>query len=714
MAKTGFYQTNPVVEEIEGSLVETHTDTSDHDDNAKSSFYSNNQEYEAVQTLTGFQGDIEAAVEAAEAAQAAAEAAQAAASVSAAAAQTAETNAETAETNAETAEANAETAEFNAGVQADAAAASATAAAASAAAAAASAVLAAESEFAADASADAAATSQSAAGDSAIAALASQTAAALSAASADESEAEAEQAVADAQTIYDLIADLPTTNFLGLLDTPDTYTGSENLYVRVNGSGTALVFDDVAATFLQLTDTPDDYTGHALKLVRVNAGETALEFFTGAFTADAISFTPAGSLASTDVQAALEELDSEKQPLDSDLTAIAALSTTAYGRSLLTLANATALAAEVDSFFLTPTEGNAAYQPLDADLTAIAALTTTSYGRSLLELADETALEALLDTLPNLVSIQGRTVTLADAGADAILGWDDSASAYQNLSAADVRTAISVYSQAEIIAGYQPLDADLTSWAGVTRAAGFDTFVATPSQANFMSLITDETFVVDADIGVTVQAYDADLTTWAGLTPSANAQSLVTAANYAAMRALLDLEAGTDFYSIAAADAAFQPLDGDLTSIAALATAAAGRSLLTLADPNLDAIPFWDDSAGATKWTALADLNTEATPAAGDYLLLIDSGGNLLKVNWDELPGAAGADNLGNHTAEQDLDMANFDILNMGYMEFDEMAAPGAGGANTVRLYAKDDGGGNTQLCAIGAGGTEVVICTLS
>jgi hypothetical protein len=57
----------------------------------------------------------------------------------------------------------------------------------------------------------------------------------------------------------------------------------------------------------------------------------------------------------------------------------------------------------------------------------------------------------------------------------------------------------------------------------------------------------DATMLVDADIGVTVQAYDADLDTWAGLTPSANAQSLVTAANYAAMRALLDLEAGTDF-----------------------------------------------------------------------------------------------------------------------------------------------------------------------
>jgi hypothetical protein len=53
---------------------------------------------------------------------------------------------------------------------------------------------------------------------------------------------------------------------------------------------------------------------------------------------------------------------------------------------------------------------------------------------------------------------------------------------------------------------------------------------------------------------------------------SANGQSLVTAADYAAMRALLDLEAGTDFYSIAAANAAFQAADATLTSLAAYNT----------------------------------------------------------------------------------------------------------------------------------------------
>jgi hypothetical protein len=71
---------------------------------------------------------------------------------------------------------------------------------------------------------------------------------------------------------------------------------------------------------------------------------------TGAHAASAIAFTPVGSVAATDVQAAIAELDGDltsglagKQPLDADLTAIAALATASFGRSLLTLADAEAL-----------------------------------------------------------------------------------------------------------------------------------------------------------------------------------------------------------------------------------------------------------------------------------------------------------------------------------------------------------------------------------
>jgi hypothetical protein len=88
------------------------------------------------------------------------------------------------------------------------------------------------------------------------------------------------------------------------------------------------------------------------------------------------------------------------QPIDSDLTAIAALTTTAYGRSLLALADAAAnrtalglgTAATTNSTAYDAAglaaAAQAASQPLDSDLTAIAALTTTTFGRALLALAN--------------------------------------------------------------------------------------------------------------------------------------------------------------------------------------------------------------------------------------------------------------------------------------------------------------------------------------
>lgn len=73
-----------------------------------------------------------------------------------------------------------------------------------------------------------------------------------------------------------------------------------------------------------------------------------------------------------------------KQPLNAGLTAIAALNTTALGRSLLAAADPAALQAIVDA------------QPASAQLTSLAALTTTAIGRSLLEGADAAALRTII------------------------------------------------------------------------------------------------------------------------------------------------------------------------------------------------------------------------------------------------------------------------------------------------------------------------------
>lgn len=53
--------------------------------------------------------------------------------------------------------------------------------------------------------------------------------------------------------------------------------------------------------------------------------------------------------------------------------------------------------------------------------------------------------------------------------------------------------------------------------------------------------------LTEAEAAAAYQPLAANLTEWSGVNPSANGASLVSAADYAAMRALLDLEAGTDF-----------------------------------------------------------------------------------------------------------------------------------------------------------------------
>lgn len=119
--------------------------------------------------------------------------------------------------------------------------------------------------------------------------------------------------------------------------------------------------------------------------------------------ADAAVQAAAATDATTKANAAQAAAIAASQPVDSDLTAIAALTTTAYGRAFLGLANQAALVALLPS-----------YQPLDSDLTAIAALSTTTYGRGLLALADAAALKTSLALVKGDVGL-GSVDNTADA-----------------------------------------------------------------------------------------------------------------------------------------------------------------------------------------------------------------------------------------------------------------------------------------------------------
>jgi hypothetical protein len=137
----------------------------------------------------------------------------------------------------------------------------------------------------------------------------------------------------------------------------------------------------------------------------------------------------------------------------------------------------------------------------------------------------------------------------------------------------------------------------------------------------------------------------------------------------------------------------YQPLDSDLTSIAALTTTAAGRSALTIADAGADRVLAWDDSAGTVAPIALADITAEAAPAAGDYMLVYRAEGDLVKVNWSDLPGVGGGiSNVSEDTTPTlggELDANGFDIIKIGVLTLTEQAAAEADVAGRGQIWVK-------------------------
>jgi hypothetical protein len=162
----------------------------------------------------------------------------------------------------------------------------------------------------------------------------------------------------------------------------------------------------------------------------------------------------------------------------------------------------------------------------------------------------------------NALTVAGGNFFIVDEAYDAS-AWDNNLSIPTKNA---VRDYVETLTGTTLPATYQPLDGDLTSWAGVTRAAGFDTFTATPSQANFLSLITDDSFLVSANLGVTVQAYDADLASWAGVTRASGFDTFAATPSSANLDALVTDDTGSGALVFATSPTLVTPILGTPTS----------------------------------------------------------------------------------------------------------------------------------------------------
>lgn len=193
---------------------------------------------------------------------------------------------------------------------------------------------------------------------------------------------------------------------------PDAYTfagtggsvPSTASYVEAVVAGTNVTVDNTDPTHPVVSSTGGGGSG---TVSSVTAGDATVTI--GGTATDPTVKVTAGTFDAAGAAAAAQAAAiAASQPLDSDLTAIAALATTTFGRALLTLADAAALRSTAGlGTAATANTGDfdaagaaaaaqAASQPLDSDLTAIAALTTTSFGRSFLALADAAAGRTLL------------------------------------------------------------------------------------------------------------------------------------------------------------------------------------------------------------------------------------------------------------------------------------------------------------------------------
>lgn len=213
--------------------------------------------------------------------------------------------------------------------------------------------------------------------------------------------------------------------------------------------------------------------------------------------------------------------------------------------------------------------------------------------------------------------------------------------------------------------GTLPNELDSTLDANNQRIINLPTPVSDADAARHGDL---QTYVDDASDEADAAASSATSAASSATASAVSAASSATSATAASNSAT----AASDSADEAAASAATVAGQvADLQDFIDLDHTAAGLTVLEIADPGADRLVGWDDTASSMKALALADMNEEAAPGAGDFGVFYTAEGALVKVDVTNFP-AGGLNNVVEDTTPQlggDLDLNSSDITGTGNID---------------------------------------------
>ena len=263
---------------------------------------------------------------------------------------------------------------------------------------------------------------------------------------------------------------------------------------------------------------------------------------------------------------------------------------------------------------------------------------------------------------------------------------------------------------------YQALDADLTSWAGVTRASGFDTFTATPSSANLRSLVTDETGTGSLVFGTSPTLVTPALGTPSALVltnatglPNSSVIGLGTAAlvNTGTSGATIPLLNGANTWSGAQT----------ITDLLYSRTAFAALGILSTNDSSGIGMRF--ANSGATADLLYVQTTSNSFGAVVNALTIVPSTGvwNFLVApvfNGVAIPTISSTDTLSNKTLASPTISGTVAgaVTTSGVWTFN--SNPVIYGADPYSYWCESDSPSNEKLWRMGAGGSDFYFQTLT